>query len=99
VCLPTAALSPGLSDNTAVKETSPVIGVEDARTLSYDHGIRQRSLSYFLHEAPLFECVSSTEMRTLLCPFFGPRAVVGRGYPRCICEEASRGTQNAITEG
>lgn len=56
-----------------------MIGVEDARTLSYDHGIRQRSLSYFLHEAPLFECVSSTEMRTLLCPFFGPRAVVGVG--------------------
>lgn len=56
-----------------------MIGVEDERPLSSDRGIRQPSLSYFLHEAPLFECVSSTEMKTLFVPSSVPELWWGAG--------------------
>lgn len=68
----------------------------------YGPSIYQPSRSYFLHDALLFEFVPSTEMRTLFVPLSVPELWWGRGisrYPRCICEEASRGTQNAIIEG
>lgn len=49
------------------------------RYYRYGPGIYQPSHSYFLHDAPLFEFVPSTEMRTLFVPLSVPELSWGQG--------------------